>query len=187
MEATQFSQARSLTPLSLSHLCSRYLQMRFQIELNARSTPQIGASMVPSALPLLLPVALASELDRVALILADAFLNPGKYCSLINHASHPAENTLAVKIDWDVSRYAEVLPKKPSTAISEASQKREAYLLRTYPPLNKVRMSRPCIICDVQGIIMAWYLPGILDDFRQVGLFNPCQISMGVFMCFRVK
>src|SRR5260370_38944359 len=29
----------------------------------------------------------------------------------------------------------------------------------------------PCIIVDIQGIIMAWYLPGILIDSRQVGLF----------------
>jgi len=31
--------------------------------------------------------------------------------------------------------------------------------------------SRPCIIVDIYGNILTWYLPGILEDSRQVGLF----------------
>ena len=41
-----------------------------------------------------------------------------------------------------------------------------------FPPLDRVTMSGPCIIVDMQGIILTWYLPGVLEDFRQVGLFT---------------
>ncbi|KAF8486611.1 hypothetical protein F5888DRAFT_1582267, partial [Russula emetica] len=37
--------------------------------------------------------------------------------------------------------------------------------------------SLPCIIVDMQGFILAWYLPAILSDFRQVGLFSPSDRS----------
>jgi hypothetical protein len=81
MQAPQFPQTPALTPQSLSHLCARYLQMRFRIELDARSPTQIDVSLsLPAsqpAQPLMLPVALASELDRIASTLADAFLNRG--------------------------------------------------------------------------------------------------------------
>jgi hypothetical protein len=37
--------------------------------------------------------------------------------------------------------------------------------------------STPCIIIDAQGIIMAWYLPKILSDSRQVGLLPSNHIK----------
>jgi hypothetical protein len=73
-------------------------------------------------------------------------------------------------VEWDVTRYAERLPKKPSKPGTKASNEREASLRRRYPPLNGVTASIPCIIVDMQGIILAWYLPGILTDSRQVVL-----------------
>ena len=173
MQATQFPQTRALAPASLSHLCARYLQSRFRIELDARRTPAIAASMAPPAQPLLLPVSLGSELDRIALTLVDAFLNPGKYFPLVDHTYRQAEAALAVKIDWDFSRYVDELPKQP-TFLDEGAvsatvpQSKEIRLLEKYPPLNGVKISKPCIIVDKQGIIMLWYLPGILNDSRQV-------------------
>lgn len=38
--------------------------------------------------------------------------------------------------------------------------------------MNKVTLSKPCIIHDMHGVVLTWYLPGILNDSRQVGLFN---------------
>lgn len=78
---------------------------------------------------------------------------------------------------WDVTRYAERLPKKPLRPGTKASNEKEASLKRRYPPLNRVTASMPCIIVDMQGIIMAWYLPGILTDYRQVGLFTQSDRS----------
>ena len=51
-------------------------------------------------------------------------------------------------VGWDVTRYAERLPRKPSKSGTKASNE------------------------DMQGIIMAWYLPGILTNSRQVSLFT---------------
>jgi len=48
----------------------------------------------------------------------------------------------------------------------------DALLRRQYPPCGNLaagnNISRPCIIVDRHGIILAWYLPGILTEARQV-------------------
>jgi hypothetical protein len=74
-------------------------------------------------------------------------------------------------VGWDAARYAERLPKKPSKPGTKTSNQKEGALRRRYPPLNGVTASMPCIIVDMQGIILAWYCPGILSDSRQVSLF----------------
>ena len=78
MQATSIPRAPELTPLSLSHLCAKYLATRFQVGLNEHSSLSIGASSVSPVQPGLLPVALASELDLITLTLVDAFLNPSQ-------------------------------------------------------------------------------------------------------------
>lgn len=80
-------------------------------------------------------------------------------------------------MEWDVTRYAERLPKKFSVSGTERSQAIEASLRRRYPPLNGVTASTPCIIVDMQGIILAWYLPGILTDSRQASFVRPFNRS----------
>ena len=79
MQAIQVPQTPTLSPLSLSHLCANYLRDRFQFKLNARSCQSIAVATAPPAQPLMLPVPLASELDRIALTLVDAFLNHGRH------------------------------------------------------------------------------------------------------------
>lgn len=61
-----------LNSTSLSHLCAQYLRLLFLFKLNSR------LSGVPAAMltyPLLLPVALASELNEISATLVDAFVN----------------------------------------------------------------------------------------------------------------
>jgi hypothetical protein len=65
------------------------------------------------------------------------------------------------------------MPPKRGT---KAANEREESLRRRYPPLNGVRALIPCVIVDVQGIIVTWYLPGILSNTRQVGLLV-CPIA----------
>ena len=72
-------QTRMLTPLSLSDLCARYLRDRFQFNLNARASDSIGIAITPQFPPLMLPIPLTSELDRIAIALVDAFLNRGEF------------------------------------------------------------------------------------------------------------
>jgi hypothetical protein len=78
----------------------------------------------------------------------------------------------AEAMEWDATRYAEMLPKKPSKPGTKASDKKETSLKQRYPPLNGVTGSTPCIVVDMQGIILTWYLLGLLTDFRQVSLFT---------------
>ena len=58
-------------------------------------------------------------------------------------------------------------PPKPGT---KASDDREAKLKQQYKPLDEATALVPCIVIDMQGVILAWYLPGILSDSRRVGL-----------------
>jgi hypothetical protein len=74
---------------------------------------------------------------------------------------------------WDVVRYADTLPKTYINPGSETSKKKEARRQRRYPPeKNKATVSMPCVVVDMHGIIVTWYLPGILTKFRQAGLFT---------------
>jgi hypothetical protein len=189
MQTLRISQVPALTIPSLSDLCARYLQMRFQIELDARSPPQIGASMSPPDHPLMLPVALASELDQIAFTLADAFLNRGKHSGRQSISlSCPSKATLAVEIKWDASRYAERVPNIPRSLLTTTAIRREDSIKQQYPPIpNGISISKPCIICDMQGIILTWYLPGILNDSRQASPIHTCPIAAGALMPFRVK
>jgi hypothetical protein len=81
-----------------------------------------------------------------------------------------------VKIEWDVMRYADKLPLRPANPGTKVALETEEHLIRRYPPWNdlttEVPISRPCIIVDMQGVILAWHLPGILKDSRQVRLFT---------------
>jgi hypothetical protein len=82
MEATH---TRSLTPQSLSDLCAQYLRDRFQFKLNARSSDSISVATTPQFPPLMLPIPLTSELDRIAIALVDAFLNRGEFIRELQH------------------------------------------------------------------------------------------------------
>jgi hypothetical protein len=75
-------------------------------------------------------------------------------------------------VEWDVTRYVEKLPKKFPKPGTDASNDREESLRRQYRPLAESTASTPCIIVDMQGIILAWYLPGVLSDYRQVSLVS---------------
>ena len=78
MDTNQVPQTPRLTPLSLSDLCAEYLRCQFQSKLNVRSSQSTSIAMALHAPPLMLPVPLTSELDRIALVLVKAFLNRGK-------------------------------------------------------------------------------------------------------------
>jgi hypothetical protein len=66
------------------------------------------------------------------------------------------------------------LPKGSTKSGTKAAQKREESMRNQYPPERnsaaKVPISGPCIIVDRQGIILVWYLPGILNSSWQVDI-----------------
>ena len=79
--------------------------------------------------------------------------------------------------------YADKLPRQPTNSgTTKARQAAEASLRQWYPPNDLATgdpISKPCIIVDMQGIILAWYLPGILKDSQQVSLLalSDCRIK----------
>jgi hypothetical protein len=85
--------------------------------------------------------------------------------------------TSAVKIDWDATRYAHRLPRKILKPETQAAKNSEASLRSIYPPQSDLEtagatISSPCIVVDMDGIILTWYLPGILNESRQVRSFD---------------
>ena len=72
IQTNHMSQFPPLTPLSFSNVCAAYLRAQFKYRLNERKP---GASTTQPEYPLVLPVAVVSELDIIADTLVDAFLN----------------------------------------------------------------------------------------------------------------
>ena len=76
-----------------------------------------------------------------------------------------------VKLGWDAQCYSQRLPKGLLREGSKADRDLKASLRKQYPPVEDTAVkTRPCIIVDLHGVILAWYLPGILSNSRQVGL-----------------
>ena len=75
------------------------------------------------------------------------------------------------KVSWDAKCYLQKLPKTSFKEGSKAAVNSRASLRKQYPPLPADDVnSCPCIIVDMHGVILAWYLPGALSKYRQVGL-----------------
>jgi hypothetical protein len=74
-------------------------------------------------------------------------------------------------MDWDATYYSESLGNRAFKTNTKAGLKKEKALRELYSPRNGDRITKPCIVTDMHGVILVWYLPGILDDSRQVGLF----------------
>jgi hypothetical protein len=78
---------------------------------------------------------------------------------------------------------------KPMNLERKASIIREAALAKRYPPHppDDVTISRPCIIQDMHGTVITWYLPGILNDSRKVLLTHSRPISTAALIYLRVQ
>ena len=82
--------------------------------------------------------------------------------------------------------YVAKLLKNHSKPRTKASGDKETQLKWRYKPLDEVTALAPCIVIDMQGVILAWYLPGILSDSRQVRLL-PCLIVAENLICVRMQ
>jgi len=72
VQTNHMSQFPTLTPLSFSNVCGAYLRAQFKYRLNERLS---SASTTQPEYPLILLVAVVSELDTMADTLVDAFFN----------------------------------------------------------------------------------------------------------------
>ena len=73
-------------------------------------------------------------------------------------------------MNWDITRYADKLGQNFPNPGTNGSITKERSLRKRYPPLKGVTFSAPCIIVDMQGIILTWYLPEILSESRQASV-----------------
>ena len=75
------------------------------------------------------------------------------------------------KVSWDTKCYLQKLPKTSFKEGSKVAVNSRASLRKQYPPLLADDVnSCPCIIVDMHGVILAWYLSGVLSKYQQVGL-----------------
>ena len=75
---------------------------------------------------------------------------------------------MTVFTSWDADDYAESL----SIRQTGKNPKIEASMMESYPPIASDPVghvyTQPTTICDSQGIILAWHLPGAIMRHRQV-------------------
>jgi len=75
----------------------------------------------------------------------------------------PSEQT-----QWSVIDYIEDLQRHAGPLNEERRSKQ-------FPPCGLGELeAEACVVVDVNGIILFWYLPGLLSPKRQVGI-NPSQ------------
>jgi len=82
MQSNNTVRTPAVSPLDFTHLCSQYVLAWFRSELAWQSSQPIGIPMAPRPTPplppLLLLVPVVVELDQIAKMLANAFLNHGE-------------------------------------------------------------------------------------------------------------
>ena len=71
------------------------------------------------------------------------------------------------QMSWSVVRYLGELKKmgKRCTGIQEHVEGR---LLELFPPGPTETVAEPCVVVDSEGVILLWFLPGLLNQKRKV-------------------
>ena len=68
---------------------------------------------------------------------------------------------------WQVSEYMAELGAR-SKACRGRNEKLEREMARLFPPRESEKEYNPCVVVDLEGIILLWYLPGLLALKQQV-------------------
>ena len=84
------------------------------------------------------------------------------YCNLID------SKLGAEKMNWSAKDYVAEVGRRYKQCRGR-NEDMEAELLRLFPAGEEEFASSPCVVVDVDGRILLWYLPGILDRGRRVG------------------
>jgi hypothetical protein len=71
------------------------------------------------------------------------------------------------RTDWTVSEYIRELCWKGAHC-NGRQEKLEAEMEQAFKPSKAEKISDPCVITDKEGIILLWYLPGLLSRTGQV-------------------
>lgn len=96
------------------------------------------------------------ELRHLEKVVREAYLNPGgfrftpSYCNVFT-------TDIKVQIPWDIVDFYE-------ECVLKGRDKRRV----RYPNPNLGAMSKPCVLIDIRGRIVFWYLPGLLSKKQKV-------------------
>lgn len=71
-------------------------------------------------------------------------------------------------MSWSVVKYVEALSGMGKRC-SGTQKYVEVELNRMFPPGEMTNVSEPCLVVDCHGIILLWFLPGLLNWKRKVG------------------
>ena len=77
--------------------------------------------------------------------------------------------------NWLVTDYIAELQRRGKCCNGQQT-KVEAEMEKMFHPCQREKIDDPCIIVDKEGVILLWYLPGMLSWSRQV--CNGSNVSM---------
>ena len=135
---------------------SAYLRARFVMEMGGKN----GELQMPTTFSLdfleechfavrLVVRAIRSQSD-------DRFQNHGDDCQI-------TDITATERTQWSVTDYINDLRKYGFTELHEKRRKQK------FPPCGQNELvSEGCVVADVNGVILMWYLPGLVSPRRQV-------------------
>lgn len=106
-----------------------------------------------------------SECDQAAHILARAYVNQGKFRSIMV-AQMTQTSVIIEQTVWKAEEYA----NKLTTRCTGQNEQVEEEMQRLFRPIHdETRLEvQPMVVTDSEGNIMLWYLPGILTAARKV-------------------
>jgi hypothetical protein len=113
-----------------------------------------------------LSVDLVCECEHIAATLVDAYQNPSMSILLLHHLFIEPYIMLVV-LPWDAVRYDDRLTIKETGRNEEREERHK----NAYPPrydLWDTVTTKPSLVVDMHGVILAWYLPLVLSRDRQV-------------------
>jgi hypothetical protein len=68
---------------------------------------------------------------------------------------------------WSVQEYTDEL-RRNSPRCSGQNENLEERILRMFPPTEKELVVLPAVVTDKNGLVLLWYLPGLLSRRRRV-------------------
>ena len=72
-------------------------------------------------------------------------------------------------MDWSVRQYTNALAQFGPRCTGN-QQDIEHHLRHLFPPNTTKTISEPSVIMDSDGIVLLWFLPGLLNSSRQVAI-----------------
>jgi hypothetical protein len=125
-----------------------------------------------------LPLESLEELRYSAVVIAQAANNQSKRITSLHYETNKRA-IAAERMTWSVTDYQEELLLKKGKRCTGMQDEIEQELLRLFPPDDKETIVKPTSVVDCNGIILLWFLPGLLNSQRKVKSISiPSEITV---------